>query len=32
MTATLEPIVGRYMTVDVGGTPRRIYFEEAASC
>jgi pimeloyl-ACP methyl ester carboxylesterase len=31
MTATLEPIVGRYMTVDVGGTPQRIYFEEAGA-
>jgi pimeloyl-ACP methyl ester carboxylesterase len=26
---TIEPITGRYMTVEVAGAPRRIYFEEA---
>ncbi|WP_421849604.1 alpha/beta fold hydrolase [Oricola sp.] len=26
---TIEPITGRYLMVDVGGTPHRIYFEEA---
>lgn len=26
---SIEPITGRYLTVTVGGTPRRIYFEEA---
>jgi pimeloyl-ACP methyl ester carboxylesterase len=26
---TIEPITGRYVTVAVGGVPRRIYFEEA---
>ncbi|MDJ1009245.1 MAG: alpha/beta hydrolase [Paracoccaceae bacterium] len=26
---SIEPITGRYVTVDVGGSPRRIYFEEA---
>ncbi|MBY6140359.1 alpha/beta hydrolase [Leisingera daeponensis] len=26
---TIEPITGRYVTVTVGGAPRRIYFEEA---
>jgi pimeloyl-ACP methyl ester carboxylesterase len=29
MTATLEPIVGRYMTVELGARPHRVYFEEA---
>jgi pimeloyl-ACP methyl ester carboxylesterase len=29
MMATLEPIVGRYMTLQLGGRPNRIYFEEA---
>ncbi len=29
MIATLEPIVGRYMTLQLGGRPNRIYFEEA---
>jgi pimeloyl-ACP methyl ester carboxylesterase len=28
-TSGLSPIVGRYLTVEVGGEPRRIYFEEA---
>lgn len=26
---SIEPITGRYLTVDVAGAPRRIYFEEA---
>lgn len=26
---SVEPITGRYLTVTIGGTPRRIYFEEA---
>jgi len=29
MVATLEPIVGRYMTIGLGGRAHRIYFEEA---
>jgi pimeloyl-ACP methyl ester carboxylesterase len=29
MVATLEPIVGRYMTIELGGRAHRIYFEEA---
>lgn len=29
MAATLEPIVGRYMTLELGGRPHRVYFEEA---
>ncbi len=29
MPVTLEPIVGRYMTLALGGRPHRIYFEEA---
>jgi pimeloyl-ACP methyl ester carboxylesterase len=29
MAATFEPIVGRYMNVDLGGRPHRLYFEEA---
>lgn len=29
MTAYLEPIVGRYMHVDLGGRKNRVYFEEA---
>jgi pimeloyl-ACP methyl ester carboxylesterase len=29
MAATLEPIVGRYMTVELGARPHRLYFEEA---
>ena len=29
MTAALEPIVGRYVRVEIAGTPHRIYFEEA---
>jgi pimeloyl-ACP methyl ester carboxylesterase len=29
MNAVLEPIVGRYLSVDIGGKPCRVYFEEA---
>ena len=29
MTATFEPIIGRYMTLELGGRPHRLYFEEA---
>ena len=29
MATTLEPIVGRYMTLELGGRAHRIYFEEA---
>jgi pimeloyl-ACP methyl ester carboxylesterase len=29
MTAKLEPIVGRYFTLELGSKPHRIYFEEA---
>jgi pimeloyl-ACP methyl ester carboxylesterase len=29
MKATLEPIIGRYMTITLGGRPNRVYFEEA---
>jgi pimeloyl-ACP methyl ester carboxylesterase len=29
MPAKLEPIVGRYMTLDLSGRPHRLYFEEA---
>jgi pimeloyl-ACP methyl ester carboxylesterase len=29
MAATLDPIVGRYVHVSLGGRPHRIYFEEA---
>lgn len=29
MTAMLEQITGRYMTIDVAGAAQRIYFEEA---
>jgi pimeloyl-ACP methyl ester carboxylesterase len=29
MAATFEPIVGRYMNLDLGGRPHRLYFEEA---
>ena len=31
MTAQLEPIVGRYVTIEVAGTSYRIYFEEAGA-
>jgi pimeloyl-ACP methyl ester carboxylesterase len=29
MKAALEPVIGRYMTIALGGRPNRIYFEEA---
>ncbi|HBL65528.1 MAG TPA: alpha/beta hydrolase [Achromobacter sp.] len=29
MNAALEPIVGRYVHIDIGGKPCRVYFEEA---
>jgi pimeloyl-ACP methyl ester carboxylesterase len=29
MTAPLDPIVGRYVHVELGGRPHRLYFEEA---
>lgn len=29
MTPKLEPIIGRYLTIELGGRPNRIYFEEA---
>ena len=29
MTAVLEPIVGRYLRLEFGGRPHRLYFEEA---
>ncbi len=29
MTAQLEPIVGRYLKLELGGRPHRVYFEEA---
>jgi len=31
MTAQLEPIIGRYLTLDLGGRPNRLYFEEAGT-
>jgi pimeloyl-ACP methyl ester carboxylesterase len=31
MTAQLEPIIGRYLTLDLGGRPHRIYFEESGA-
>ena len=31
MTATLEPIVGRYVSLSLAGTPHRVYFEEAGT-
>lgn len=31
MSAALEPIVGRYLSVDIGGKPCRVYFEEAGA-
>ncbi len=31
MTAALEPIIGRYLSLEVGGTTHRIYFEEAGA-
>jgi pimeloyl-ACP methyl ester carboxylesterase len=29
MTATFEPIIGRYLTLELGGRGHRLYFEEA---
>ena len=29
MAAQFEPIVGRYMTLELDGRPHRIYFEQA---
>ena len=29
MVAKLEPVIGRYMQLEIGGRPNRIYFEEA---
>ena len=31
MSATLEPMVGRYLNVDIAGAACRVYFEEAGS-
>lgn len=31
MTGKIEPMVGRYVHVDIDGTPHRIYFEEAGT-
>lgn len=31
MTGKIEPMVGRYVHVDMDGTPHRIYFEEAGA-
>ena len=31
MTSALEPIIGRYLTLDLGGSQHRIYFEEAGA-
>ena len=31
MTSTFEPIIGRYLTLDLGGLQHRIYFEEAGA-
>ena len=31
MTATIEPIIGRYVRFDIGGRPHRVYFEEAGA-
>ena len=31
MSARIEPVVGRYVHLDVAGRPHRIYFEEAGS-
>ncbi len=31
MTGYIEPMVGRYVHVEIDGTPHRIYFEEAGS-
>jgi len=29
MAAQFEPIIGRYLTLDLGGRAHRVYFEEA---
>ncbi len=29
MTPQFDPITGRYLRLDIGGTPHRLYFEEA---
>jgi len=29
MAATLEPIIGRYLTLELSGRPHRVYFEQA---
>ncbi len=31
MTAEIEPIVGRYARIEIGGRPHRIYFEESGA-
>ncbi|HUJ74693.1 MAG TPA: alpha/beta hydrolase, partial [bacterium] len=31
MTAALEPIIGRYARMEIGGRPHRVYFEEAGA-
>ncbi|MGA2894169.1 MAG: alpha/beta hydrolase [Xanthobacteraceae bacterium] len=31
MRAVVEPIVGRYMSLDLGGRPHRLYFEESGT-
>jgi pimeloyl-ACP methyl ester carboxylesterase len=31
MTAQFEPIIGRYLTLDLGGRPHRLYFEECGA-
>lgn len=31
MVATFEPIIGRYLHLDIAGRPHRLYFEEAGS-
>ena len=31
MTSRIEPILGRYLHLDIFGRPHRIYFEEAGS-
>ena len=31
MAPVLDPMVGRYVRLDIDGTPHRLYFEEAGS-
>ena len=31
MTGYIEPMVGRYVHVEIDGVPNRIYFEEAGT-